>query len=355
MRLWLLTILCLVTISTAWSQEVTEPMTFEAQVDLAPLNEVAVWQDGRIKSWESFSRSMMQFVSGSRKIDGQSPAFTYLDLALRPSAYVDRDIVFVKKKPMRAAIIQAIVETDRPAEATDERLEEFMKTGLISREFILTPGVVTLLGGMQGDVLRFAKPIEAIQTAVSVAQPEILRRSMAMVPPVGSDALDRPWQTLDNVSAISTDEPVTAAWLKLQTAWAAEDAPAVNAALAELASSVRAVNPTVYPSAERLQWESFYFQWGHLTWVWIIYLFSIALLLMWMVYRWRGALWLGFLLFGLGFIGQTAAVMLRWYVADRWPNTTCSRRSRPRPGLQPALRSSWNWSSGGHAWLASSR
>ena len=70
-----------------------------------------------------------------------------------------------------------------------------------------------------------------------------------------------------------------------------------------------------------MQWESFYFQWGHLTWVWIIYLFSIALLLMWMVYRWRGALWLGFMLFGLGFIGQTAAVMLRWYVADRWPNT----------------------------------
>ena len=81
------------------------------------------------------------------------------------------------------------------------------------------------------------------------------------------------------------------------------------------------MNPSIYPSAERLQWESFYFQWGHLTWVWIIYLFSIALLLMWMVYRWRGALWMGFMLFGLGFIGQTAAVMLRWYVADRWPNT----------------------------------
>ena len=174
---------------------------------------------------------------------------------------------------------------------------------------------------MQGDVMRFAKPIEAIQTAVSVARPEVLRRSMAMVPPVGDDALQRPWQTLDDISSMGTDEPVASTWLKLQQAWAAEDAPAVNAALVELTSAVRAINPAVYPSADRLQWESFYFQWGHLTWVWIIYLFSIALLLMWMVYRWRGALWLGFMLFGLGFIGQTAAVMLRWYVADRWPNT----------------------------------
>ena len=53
-----------------------------------------------------------------------------------------------------------------------------------------------------------------------------------------------------------------------------EDAVAVNAALIELADSLRATNPEFYPSASRLQWESFYFQWGHLTWVWIIYLFG---------------------------------------------------------------------------------
>ena len=89
----------------------------------------------------------------------------------------------------------------------------------------------------------------------------------------------------------------------------------------ELNAALRATNPEFYPSASRLQWESFYFQWSHLTWVWIIYLFSIALLLMWLVYKWRGAFWLGMTIFGLGFIGQTVAVLLRWYVADRFPNT----------------------------------
>ena len=305
---------------SAQVQPVTE-MTFESQVDMTPFNEVAVWDGGRIKSWESFSRSMMQFVSGSRKIDGQSPAFTYLDMALRSSAYENRDIIFVKKKPMRAAIIRALVDGDRPESATDERLEAFMQSGLIAKEFILNRSVVELLASMQGDVMRFAKPIEAIQTAVGVGQPQVLRRSMMMVPPTGPDALNQPWTGLDELSGMAPGDEISAAWLDLQSAWIAEDAPGVNTALVTLSNSLQLRNPEIYPSGERLQWESFYFQWSHLTWVWIIYLFSIALLLMWLVYKWRGAFWLGMTIFGLGFIGQTVAVLLRWYVADRFPNT----------------------------------
>ncbi len=301
--------------------EPVQDLSFESQVDITPFNEVAVWDGGRIKSWESFSRSMMQFVSGSRKIDGQSPAFTYLDMALRSGAYENRDIIFVKKKPMRAAIIRALVDGDRPDSATDERLEAFMQSGLIAKEFILNRSVVELLASMQGDVMRFAKPIEAIQTAVGVGQPEVLRRSMMMVPPTGPDALNQPWTGLDELSGMAPGDEISSAWLDLQSAWVAEDAPGVNTALVTLANLLQLRNPEIYPSAERLQWESFYFQWSHLTWVWIIYLFSIALLLMWLVYKWRGAFWLGMTIFGLGFIGQTVAVLLRWYVADRFPNT----------------------------------
>tara|TARA_Y100000589_G_scaffold17544_1_gene14448 strand:- start:869 stop:2566 length:1698 start_codon:yes stop_codon:yes gene_type:complete len=301
--------------------EPDQEISFESQVDMAPFNEVAVWDGGRIKSWESFSRSMMQFVSGSRKIDGQSPAFTYLDMALRSGAYENRDIIFVKKKPMRAAIIRALVDGDRPESAIDERLETFMQSGLIAKEFILSPGVVELLASMQGDVMRFAKPIEAIQTAVGVGQPQVLRRSMMMVPPTGPDALNQPWTGLDELSGLAPGDEISSAWLDLQSAWVAEDAPAVNKSMVTLANLLQLRNPEIYPSAERLQWESFYFQWSHLTWVWIIYLFSIALLLMWLVYKWRGAFWLGMTIFGLGFIGQTVAVLLRWYVADRFPNT----------------------------------
>ena len=83
MRSCMIIILVLLTSLFAQAQTESEGLTFEQSVDLAPLNEVAVWQDGRIKSWESFSRSMMQYVSGSRNIDDQT------DLRCQRSAVVD--------------------------------------------------------------------------------------------------------------------------------------------------------------------------------------------------------------------------------------------------------------------------
>ena len=132
---------------------------------------------------------------------------------------------------MRAAIIRALVDGDRPESATDERLEQFMESGLIAKEFILNPGVVELLASMQGDVMRFAKPIEAIQTAVGVGQPQVLRRSMMMVPPTGPDALNQPWTGLDELSGLAPGDEISSAWLDLQSAWIAEDASGVNTRL----------------------------------------------------------------------------------------------------------------------------
>ena len=38
--------------------------TTQQEVDLSPLDKVAVWQDGRLKSFQSFARSLMQHVTG---------------------------------------------------------------------------------------------------------------------------------------------------------------------------------------------------------------------------------------------------------------------------------------------------
>jgi len=105
------------------SGDKVEP-AFARAVDLTPLDTVAVWQDGRLKSFESFTRSIMQFITGPRNIDGQSSAFTYLDLVFRPGTYEDVPIIFVKKKPVRAAIINAALS--KPG-VTVQELEKFME------------------------------------------------------------------------------------------------------------------------------------------------------------------------------------------------------------------------------------
>ncbi|MEE8460352.1 MAG: hypothetical protein V3S08_10775, partial [Phycisphaerales bacterium] len=133
---------------------------FAAQLDLNPLARISVYEDGRLKSFDSFASSMMFFVSGPHAISGNPDGVSYLDLMFNPEAYVDADIVYVKNKPMRGDIGQALRRSldeslqtmassggltpaqvaGREAEVFrtfDGRMGRFVKTGLISAEMLL--------------------------------------------------------------------------------------------------------------------------------------------------------------------------------------------------------------------------
>jgi len=77
----------------------------------------------------------------------------------------------------------------------------------------------------------------------------------------------------------------------------------------------------LYPDFNRLSWESWYFKSKNMTWVWMIYLLAIIPLLMSVIYRWRGATIVGLLMFLVAFGYHTAALLIRWHVAQRWPNS----------------------------------
>ncbi len=131
--------------------------TFEEKVDMTPWgDQVAVFTDGRVKSFETFARSFMPFIMGSKKFEGQEATFTYLDMMLRPDRYVDQDIIFVKHKSLRASIAG---EINANTPSMRDRLAMFMKTGLISRELLRTPAVQTLLNLLRQDNRWVAVPI----------------------------------------------------------------------------------------------------------------------------------------------------------------------------------------------------
>jgi cytochrome c-type biogenesis protein CcsB len=322
------------------------PAKFADVIDLRPLDGVAVWQDGRLKSYESFSRSMMQFVSGPGLIDGQSPGFTYLDLMLRPAAYENRAIYFVKKKPLRAIIINAAQSSASPPDRSS--LEAFMESGLASRSLLDRPEVTRLFSTIRGDVLRFAKPVETIEGAMRLADPMVLRHLLAVVPPA-SGAFDQPWQSMDAYQSMRMNasrseaarDPILLAWMHVADAWTKQDAAQASAAIVDLGRLLpetgRAFSAE-YPSETRLQLESAYFKpfnllnpsvwtgatepaWGGFTWVWVVYLLSVILLLMGLVYGWNAARRAGMSVFVIAFVFQTMALVLRYIIADRWPNT----------------------------------
>ena len=71
-------------------------------------NNVAVFSEGRVKSYETFARSYMQRITGPRLINNQSSAITFLDMMIRPDQYENKPIIFVKNKNIRAVIADEI-------------------------------------------------------------------------------------------------------------------------------------------------------------------------------------------------------------------------------------------------------
>jgi hypothetical protein len=317
----------------AAQEEATAPpsTSFADRVDLTAFGKLAVHTEGRVKSFDSFAAGMMKFVTGSRKVDDRSSAFTYLDLMLRPELYHQKDCIYVKNKLLRAEIVRALDES-----IDAERHERFMSRGLIAPELLRDERVQRVLTRLSTDLMRSARFVEKVQTALAVHEPRTLRANLRLLPPPGGTA-DDAWFTLDELAMMGDHHPaftadrlpadlkdkILAQWRSFTDAWARGDAETVNEASVQLAASLPLVNsdPEVYPDTSRLSWESWYFRSKNMTWVWLIYAISLVPLLLFAVFRWPAARWTGLALFFIAFGFHTFAVLLRWYVSGRWPNS----------------------------------
>ncbi len=311
------------------------PSAFARSVDLAPLHKVAVMADGRLRSFESHATAYLRFVVGPRAIDGQSTSFTYLDMLLRPENYVERDVVYVKN-PLVLGQILDVLERDGHMDAARRKAIE--KSKLIAPHFLDTLPVQALLSQLSGDLVKTAKPVQQINSALAVMQDRVLGGELRLIP-APQDASDKQWTSLWNlarkapaeeadlaalaqVAGVSADtfKTLVAQWTQLASAWKLENAAEVNRLLASMSDSLRALSPNGYPEASRLEWESRYFRMNSMTWIWLVYLASVIPLLLAVINRWSGARAVGLLLFAVAFGLQTASVAIRWYVSGRWPN-----------------------------------
>jgi cytochrome c-type biogenesis protein CcsB len=302
-------------IVTGFSFAANQP-TFEEEVDMTPWgDQVAVFTEGRVKSYETFARSFMPYIMGTRKFEGQGATFTYLDMMIRPDRYVDSDIVFVKHKALRSSIAS---EINAVHENMDDRLLVFMKSGLISRELLQTQIVQTLLNRLRRDNRGFAQSIETIDAAIGAIDPRNLWNSLRVIPPSSGNAGDT-WSTLDTLD----NKEIVDSWGRMVAAWQSGDSAATNVELITLANLIPALGADIesYPKARKLKLESLYFRLGNLTWIWLIYLASIVLLLMAFVYRFKTVGRVGMSFFILALMLNTLAVIWRWYVSGRYPNT----------------------------------
>ena len=321
------------------------PSDFASQIDLQTLGTIAVQNDGRIKSMSSFANEMVGFVAGPRAIAGQDPLFTYFDMLFRPDAYRDADVIYVKGAGPRKNIVETVLRTDN-SPAMQERMKAFEEHGLISETLIVKPEVVALLREMRKDLIRTAKVVDAIDSALGVKDPRFLLQQLRIVPR-GDGDMQKPWHGIEEIMfADGGSEPVPGAmlllaqkgeppadltpeqragvadaWRLFVNSWLAADAAGVNRAIAGLNTKLAQVDLANYPDQDRLSWEHWYFKHDHMTRVWLVYMAASIFLLLGFVWKWRTATWIGFGVFGVAVLLHTFAVLLRWYIADRWPNS----------------------------------
>ncbi len=317
---------------------------FAQRVDLEPLATIAVQNEGRLKSLSSFAGEMMAFVSGGKKIAGQDPLFTYFDMMLRPDQYRDADVIYVKGAGPRARISAVLLKEDG-SQAMQDSMRAFAASGLISETLLTKPAVMDLLREMRTDLVRTAKVVDAIDSALAVKDPRFLLSRLRIVPR-GDGIANAPWHGIAEIMFEDGKEPVAGsmlllaekneppadltveqraasgdAWRAFVNAWLRGDAPGVNAAVASLAAALPAIDRVAYPDQSRLAWEHWYFANGHMTKVWLVYMAASILLLLGFVWKWPRARVLGFAIFAVALALHTTAVGLRWYIADRWPNS----------------------------------
>jgi len=307
------------------------PSPFAQQVDLAPLERAAVYTQGRLKSYHSFADSLMRFVVGPEAWRGQEHGFTYMDMMLRPEAYERASVIHVAKKPMRAQIASRLAQRD---DIDPAYIDRFVETGMIAPALLeQDPAVRELLMRLRSDAIKTAKHVDALESALALRRPSTLAANLRIIPPPGGD--DRAmWRPITDIWSptgapgpgvpgldAETESRLRAAWGSFVGAWRAGDAERASEAIGEFASIAPGVAPGIYPEQSRLDWETWYYRSGHMTWVWLVYMLAVVLLLLAVVYRWRFAQRAGLGVYLIALALHTFAVMLRWYVAGRWPNS----------------------------------
>ena len=307
------------------------PSAFAQAVDLTPLETTAVYTQGRLKSYPSFADSLMRAVVGPEEWRGQAHGFTYLDMLFRPEAYAQASVIYVAKKPMRQQIASRLQQRQ---DLDPAYLDQFLETGMIAPALVeQDPAVRELLMRLRSDAIKTAKHVDRLETALALRRPAVLSANLRIIPPPNGD--DRTmWRSIDDVWTTTgapapgvpgldpaRDAQLREAWGSVATAWRAEDAEGVNAALASFSDLAHEVAPALYPAESRLSWETWYYQTNHMTWVWLVYMLATILLLLAVVYRWKFAQRAGLGVYLIALALHTFAVLLRWYVAGRFPNS----------------------------------
>ncbi len=272
--------------------EVADKWAFSKQVDLAPLRDLTVSHNSRLKILDTLARETIGGIVGRKdyfdirtELDGSGalagemrlrydPLFSYLDMVIDPSYYDDKLVIAVAYLPLREEYIRVITQDEKEA----ERLKRMGR---------LTPRQVGMLSAEVGSVSMQ----DVYQKAMGKVHESLMlfalgAQNFDMVP---AATADQPWLHL---GTLAPDSPAAKAVRALGESWRNLDAAGVNSAAKALAEALPAINPQIYPTTRR-SLELTYNRSNAFEWGFWLYALSLVFLMLSFGTGRRWLLWAG--------------------------------------------------------------
>ncbi|RIK63312.1 MAG: hypothetical protein DCC65_16105 [Planctomycetota bacterium] len=307
----------------------------DAQIDWSRARLIAVQDDGRYKTLDTFAREAFGAMYGKEHLPGLSPAASLMEWLFNRDAYLDAPVIRLKDKGVRIHLSAHMPEAAR---------QRIQQTGYMTPRELADPVVQQRIAELE--------PMAPMVTAMRrVRGAEVVSKfmdQMFRVVPRPRGSSDELWHTMqelqanlppellargglfpgmgggagDPIAGISPDQAVKAMalWAGLWKGWSAGDAEKVQGAIDGLAAFLPSLaGEGVYPAEAQRSAEASYYAWGKFTWGYWIYMLGLLLAVPAVVTRWR-APWL--ISMGLLVAAMTLhawGIGLRWFILGRIP------------------------------------
>jgi cytochrome c-type biogenesis protein CcsB len=310
---------------------------FAADIKLDDLRLLEVLHRDQVKILDSWARQSLSTMMHHQSYEGHDALYTALDMAFRPEAWQDKNIIFVQAIPIRQRLS---VLADGPTEEFKQaERQRILQTGMVSPAFMEQREVGDLLERTAAADVRLADSIRKVMDALEVFR--TLRGSLFMAPPASgtNETWMHPYQLQGNVPmlaqaatqrgdtlpAVPGYAPTEAISMvkgfgELEFGWRSNDAAEANDGIRVLVDNAPAINPTVYHDPFKRKVELWYNRLFNGTLLaGSLYFIAVTLFLIGAVgvttasRKWA----MGF--FTLALLVHIAAMAIRWWLAGRIP------------------------------------
>ncbi len=288
---------------------IAAPVTLCAQgatdLDLKPLENLAIQEGGRKKSYYAFAGERLLGISGSPRLELDGTRYDGMAFAtalwFSPEEWNAKPIILVDNLELKEA---SDLDPTRKRFSHDELVDSAGFVALLQQAEIAKRET---RGGRLDGINRQVEKV-----GLRVADFEALRNGSlfrVVVNPAGENA---PWMT------IASTEPRFAA---AKNAYLANDAEAFQSSIEALVSSLETLSPELQPAQWKLELETIYQKTHPIRWAWICYLAGgIVIALTWIRAQ-RFGYALGWTLVTTGLLLQIAGFVSRILIAGRPPVT----------------------------------